>query len=207
MLISEGKKIIFVHIYKNAGTSITRALAPYAMSRARMKLIEIAEKYRGPSGKLYPDEFGSHLKAAEIREKIGQQRYKTYYSFAVVRNPWDWQVSLYRYMLKSVDHRQHETVKAFGSFDAYIEWRCNKEVRLQKEFVCDETGNIIVDKLMRYETLSEDFSNFCSQRGIIADLPRLNSSKPTNYRSFYNKRTRSLVEEAFREDFELLNYS
>jgi len=122
-----------------------------------------------------------------------------------VRNPWDWQVSLYKYMLKTQDHFQHDLIKGMDSFDAYIKWRCEHEVRFQRDFIFDG-DDCIVDFVGRFEDLESDFGEICKRIGIMASLPRLNVSNSKPYRQFYSDESRRLVEETFAPDIEAFGY-
>ncbi len=66
-------------------------------------------------------------------------------SLGFVRNPWDWQVSLYKYMLLTKDHFQHQLIADMSGFDEYIDWRINKDFHLQKEFFYDKDDNLLMD--------------------------------------------------------------
>jgi hypothetical protein len=205
MLISRKHKFIFIHIYKNAGSSVTNALAPFVASKwedlqnRALKKIKITPKFDSRS-------FSAHIKAPELINAIGKDAFYSFFSFAVVRNPWDWQVSLYTYMLKEVNHHQHELVKKLGSFDAYIKWRCAEEVRFQKDFIYSDDGELLVDFVARYERIEDDFKIICSRVGISASLPKLNVSNTKPYQLFYNEETIELVRQAFDADISLLGY-
>ncbi|WP_287637280.1 sulfotransferase family 2 domain-containing protein [Microcystis sp. M20BS1] len=121
MLISREYKFIFVHIYKNAGTSITTALRPFAISPWQWTAHRLIKKAGFPSPFFDPHPFPAHVKASEIKESFGAEKFNEYFSFAVVRNPWDWQVSLYKYALKSETHHQHELTKN-GSSVCVMQW-------------------------------------------------------------------------------------
>ncbi|PKN16426.1 MAG: transposase [Deltaproteobacteria bacterium HGW-Deltaproteobacteria-23] len=207
MLISRSRKFIFVHIYKNAGTSITNALLPFASTAFERKADNLLRKYniRYFDPLRYDDNHG-HLTAAQLISKISPGKFKQYFSFAIVRNPWDWQASLYTFMLKNREHRQHELIKSLGSFDSYIEWRCREEVRLQKDFVFDEHGHQLVSFIGRYENLAEDFKIICQRIGISAELPKLNTSQTRPYQEYYNKETISMVADTFAPDINAFGY-
>ncbi len=127
MLISNSHNFIFIHIYKNAGTSIKAALKPFATSMFQERLNGIAHyPVLGNLASLLmrfdrfsPAPYPSHVSARRIVSELGDT-YRSYFSFAFVRNPWDWQVSLYNYMLKNRNHHQHELVENLGSFGEYI---------------------------------------------------------------------------------------
>ena len=69
-LISHRDKFIFIHIYKSGGTSITETFDTFFTDLIKYK----------------------HETALEIRDIIGKKKFNSYYKFAIVRNPWDWQV-------------------------------------------------------------------------------------------------------------------
>lgn len=209
MLISFNHRFIFVHVYKVAGSSIKAALRPYAWNPRATMLNRLARRL-GIPGRLPFDRhlcLSDHVTAAEIKGQYSASVFEQSYKFAFVRNPWDWQVSLYHYMIQQRDHRQHDLIRSLGSFDAYIEWRVEKDLQLQKEFVTDEEGKLIVDFVGRYESLQEDFQKVCRNLGIKATLPHLNSSRRAAYSQYYSERSAERIAEAFKEDIDLFGYT
>ena len=137
-----------------------------------------------------------------------------FYKFSFVRNPWDWQVSYYHFILKEKDHVRHELVKSLAGFEEYLEWVISTKnpftkgaTKLQKDLITDLEGKIIVDFVGRYETLEADFDLVCKRLNIKASLPCLNKSKHRDYREYYNNRTRKLVEKHFQDDIALFGYT
>ena len=205
MLISEKHKFIFIHIYKTAGSSITNALLPFSVGKLELFTWRVLKKF-GISAPFDPRPFPDHIKASELINKIGKDVFESFFSFAIVRNPWDWQVSLYTFMLKNTSHPQHDLAKNFNNFDNYIKWRCAEEVRFQKDFIYSEDGKLLVDFVGRFENLESDFQQICSHIGISASLPKLNVSNTKPYQSFYNEETKELVRRTFQEDINLFGY-
>lgn len=206
MLLSYSHRFIFIHNYRVAGTSIRKSLERYVkrpLLGRILKKIGVENKRSDHTWKTFP----AHITARELRKRLPAEIYDTFYKFAFVRNPWDWQVSLYHYMLKHKPHRQHQLIRAMKGFDEYIVWRVNEEKVLQKDFVTDSEGTLIVDFVGRYESLSKDFLQVCEVLNINASLPHINKSSHRNYRSYYSAETRSLVEENFSEDIELFGYT
>lgn len=134
------------------------------------------------------------------------EKFKSYFSFAIVRNPWDWQVSLYTYALRNEKHGQHKMTNEFGGFDNYIEWRCDGEATNQKDFIYTEEGTQLVDYIGRFEALDRDFETICSKIGVTANLPKINVYKEKEYKEYYNKHTMELVRKTFESDIHLFNY-
>jgi hypothetical protein len=107
--------------------------------------------------------------------------------------------------LKSETHHQHELAKNLGSFEEYIKWRCENEVRYQKDFIYDN-NELLVDFVGRYESLDNDFNEICSRIGISVSLPKLNVSNTKPYQSYYSEKSKELVKEAFEPDIRTFNY-
>lgn len=212
MIISNSHKFIFIHIHKTAGTSISDTLRPYATLEGRLlfplqagleKLgirTAIANNYCYLQRK-----YDGHIKAPELRKVMGE-KYDSYFSFAFVRNPWDWLVSFYSYILKEVNHHRHDFIKTLSGFDEYIEWRCTHDLRYQKDFIYSDDNQKLVNFVGRFERIDEDFDNICNMLGINAFLNKLNVSNERPYREYYNNNTRELVRKAFAPDIELFEY-
>jgi hypothetical protein len=204
MLKSDKYRFIFVHIYKTGGSSITSALMPFCTTLPKKVLNKILK----PLGVMYfePRPYPKHAFASDIISKMGQRRYKSYFSFAFVRNPWDLQVSLYKYVLRDPTNQHHEIIKGFSDFSEYIEWRCNEEVQYQKDFIYSQNGEKLVNYIGKFETLNRDFQYICERIGISANLPHLNVSQRKPYQEYYNVKTARLVQEVFKPDIEIFNY-
>ena len=206
MLISKKRNFIFIHVYKNAGTSITCALNPFVQGRLQRMTDRALRRINVWSPFFDTQPFHIHIKTSELIEAMVEESFNSFFSFAFVRNPWDWQVSLYRFMLKQKDHHQHLLVKRLGSFGDYIKWRCEGEVRYQKDFICSGRGELLVDFVGRYENIESDFNKVCSRIGVSASLPQLNVSNTQPYQQFYTDETRELVRRTFEPDIELFEY-
>lgn len=204
MLLSRKHRFIFIHIYKNAGSSIVNALLPFATNVLQQRL----NRLFSAAGISYFDHqpYRDHVTASELVDAMSCRVFRSFFSFGIVRNPWSWQVSQYEYMRKNADHFQHDLVRRFRTFEEYIEWRCVHDRRLQKDFLYSERGEQLVDYIGRYENLNRDFDAICARIGIAASLPRLNVSGAKPYCEYYNEATVSRVREAFAPDIELFGY-
>lgn len=209
MLINHRQKFIFIHVYKVAGTSVLNALEnstypAYVPEKARPAITRLTRRFNlSPS---FP--IRMHAKAKDAKSTLPPEVYDSYFKFAFVRNPWDWQVSLYEYGRQYKSHPQKELMQSFKNFDEYIDWRVSQERTLQKEFVTDDNGTIIVDYVGRFEQLEDDFAKICKEAGIEAILPQFNKTKSRqSYVQYYSDRTRKLIEDNFKEDIEFFDYS
>ncbi len=208
MIISHSKKFIFIHIYKVAGTSIRKVLQPFAASnRKDFTLLTSFKFFLGGRWTFFSSFSSDHLKAKQIKKLISPEVYDSCYKFSFVRNPWDWQVSLFHFMLQDETHPQHKLINKMNSFEEYIEWRVANAVELQKEFLYDEKGNLLVDYVGKFENLQEDFNLICEKLNLQSiELPVTNTSIHRFYKEYYNDYTRDLIAKAFKEDIETFEY-
>lgn len=204
MLISRKHNFIFIHIYKNAGSSITSSLLPFAQENSDQISVNTPAADTKPFN---PQPYHIHVSASDLIANMGGEEFAKYFSFAIVRNPWDWQVSLYSFMRKFKNHRQHAMALKFKSFKEYLRWRCTEEVRFQKDFIVDEQGKVLVDFVGRFERLETDFKEICSKIGISTELQKINVSNEFPYQSFYDDESIELVAKTFKPDIDLFNYT
>ena len=216
MLISYSHKFIFFHVTKAAGTSVKEALKDYATEPNKFKIKRPPKERNGQINKLYELWQSSlwHAKAKDVKQEFPQE-YNDFYKFAFVRNPWDWQVSYYHFILKETTHIRHELVKNMsGGFEEYLEWVIATKnpfpkgaTKLQKEIIVEQNGELNIDYLGRYETINEDFNHVCRVLNLQTSLPYLNKSKHRDYRGYYSNRTQKVVADNFQEDTELFDYT
>ena len=217
MLISYSHRFIFFHVAKVAGLSVREALKDYAGEPERFNRIRRPPRWLdGRPNQLYAlwESMLLHAKAREARRGLPPEVFDGFYKFAFVRNHWDWQVSMYHFILKETEHVHHQRVRKMADFGEYLEWVVRTEkpfargaTKLQKDMLTDEAGRILVDFVGRYENLAEDFEAVCRGLDLSAELPRLNQSRSQgDYQSYYNARTRRLVEEHFQPDIALFGY-
>jgi hypothetical protein len=209
MLISYSHKFIYVHVYRVAGTSVRDALFRYAYIPDRqlhLRLLRMMGVHRLVRHHRL-EQLDGHATAREIKEKLPPGVFKSFFKFTFVRNPWDWQVSLYHFALQNRSHWQHRLIESLGSFEKYLEWRVNEDMHLQKDFVIDPNGKLLVDFVGKYFSLAQDFRYVCHRTQCNSVLPHLNGSLHGDYRQYYTGRTIKLVAEAFKEDIEYFGYS
>ena len=161
------------------------------------KLLGRPERYWHPSVGFY-----EHMPAWRVRAYVGEEVWGRYFKFAFDRNPWDRQVSWYLYKTKSKQPKP--------SFSQFMGSRRHAFVPNFSLYSID--GAIAVDFVGRYENLEEDLHRVLSNIGVEQrlKLPQTNvslRSKASSYRDCYSPSTRSVVEEWYAPEIELLNYS
>lgn len=180
-MYSDQLQCILVHIYKTGGTSIERVL----------------RKYTKPQPK--------HSPAFKMKKRMGAEIWDKYYKFSIVRNPWDKILSSYCYRL------QRKFTPSSVTFEKFVMDFNNQEHQrpfrqTQLSWLTDEEGNFLVDKVLRFEKLTEGWEEVQAQLQINIPLPHINKSKHRDYKHYYNKRMKKAVEERFGEDIEAFGY-
>ena len=204
-MISLTKKFIFVHIYKTAGSSVRDALKEYFPRVARRKrfINNLLQTVAGK--KLFFEQLAQHATAMDYKEYL-EEKYDSYFKFAFVRNPFDWEVSQYQFAVQTPVHPQYELFRSMP-FGEYIRWRCREAPVYQLDFVSGSDGSMIVDRIGKFETLERDFASICATLGIRAQLRHINQSRRGKAALYYDEDTRKLVADTFARDFEAFGYS
>jgi len=205
MLISHRYKFIFIHIYKTGGSSIDESLNKYCEEIDRSQFHASAKTVKN----YLSDETGTH------------NIWDEYFTFAMVRNPWDFCVSLYHWLVQNEEHDMNGYVGGLSGFSEFLEHLETPGLSQQqfehgsfqsyrrplKSFVTDKAGNLIVDFVGRFEDFSEDFQFICRKIGVQEQLLHTNQSQHPDYRDCYDPSSRSLVERLFQDDIDYFDYS
>ncbi len=182
-------RAIFIHIPKTAGSSVAQAL--FGGSR--------------------------HLPYFEY-ERINPRKFKRFFKFAFVRNPWDRLVSTYFFLknggVNEMDRRfAAENLAAHDNFAAFVEgWLNEKNIwswihfKPQHYFICDANLRICVDFVGRTETIDADFRHVCRRLGIAAELQLTNRSDHRPYTEYYSDELRDRVAAVYANDIALFGY-
>ena len=219
MILSTSHRFIFVHVPKTAGTALTKALEPFAVHGTRTPVRRVMRwlPMRENPARAY---FRKHETAADMARKIGMRDFLAFHRFTVVRNPFDHAVSHYEY-LKEFRNPKLAARFAAMSFDDYLGWRTTARgpfvpsftvIPDQAHWLIDGQGKLLVTRVMRFETLAEDFAKLSADMGLAgAAIQRIN---PTQARqpgralaSYYDANTTQKVRSLYDRDFDLFGYS
>lgn len=183
-------KAIFIHIPKNAGISIEEAIFGRKVGHHRM--IEYCA--------------------------FDEKKFKEYYKFTVVRNPFDRLVSAF-FFLKAGGRNENDRMWALqnlfeiDSFEEFID-SLKRRKRFFKNtmkhlhflpqyyFLEDFNGNIPLDKTIHFEKLNDGFFEVCNDLNIKGKkLEHKNKSKRSDWNIYYDDNTKDFVYNIYKKDF------
>lgn len=177
-MILDKHKLIFIHIIKTAGVSIEK-------------------QFNQPTH--------DHATAMEYKTRLGHA-FKDYFSFTIVRNPWDKMVSQFFF-------NGHKWVEPGTTFKEYIQlFAKGKQISRYSPFhlpyITDDKGEIIVDYIGKFESLNESMKHVYNKINIPYQiLPHENKSQRKDYRSYYDSESIEIVSQLFQEEIKIFNYT
>jgi len=99
----------------------------------------------------------NHITARRLRCRLDNDTWSKYLKFTVERNPFDKVFSMY----KMLNFRRNGKLSLAEFFDEGLFLRAKNY-----KYYADSEGNIIVDKILRYENLDDELNNLFSKLGI-----------------------------------------
>lgn len=226
LILSHDYKFVFIKTNKTAGTSVEIALSrfcgpgdivtpisPEDEDMRRSLGFTGAQNYLAPRGPLSaavdrilrrsPEKaFFNHMSAQQVRALIPAETWTGYFKFCIERNPWDRVVSSYFWKNKKEPR---------PSILNWLEQGGHDVLRRRGRDLYMIDGKIVVDHVVRYETLREDLESVRQKLGMPEPLhlPHAKSSTRTDrrhYRDILGEAERRIVERDFAFEIETFGY-
>lgn len=210
-MISPKNKFIFVHVPKTAGRSVRRALRPhcYTVTQEISRLLDPVRTILGRPVSPFPKSRYSPLRGhpavSEYRKFFGDE-YDEYFTFAFVRNPFDWLVSYYEWSRSRELGSSRQEKFAQMEFSSFIDWACDGGLRTQHSLLRNSNGEVDIDYLGHFETIQTDFARIAKRIGIANHLPHRNKSPRGSTEFYFSDREVAAVQNYFGADFKYFGY-
>ncbi|MFP4239712.1 MAG: Type II secretory pathway, pullulanase PulA [Rhodosalinus sp.] len=213
MIVSRGRRYIFVHIPKTGGTALALALEARAM--ADDLLIGDTPKARRRRGRLrglHPrGRLWKHSTLADIEGVVDAAELDGFFTVTLVRNPWDRLVSYWHWLrMQRFDHPVVALAKAkdFGGFIADPDIGASLRAHPYAAYMTDAEGRERASLYVRLEHFEADAEPFFAHLGFRVALPRANASaRDRDWRRYYDDETAARVADLCAEDIARFGYA
>jgi hypothetical protein len=213
MIISPGRRYVFVHIPKTGGTALTLALEARAMKDDI--LIGDTPKARARRGRVRrlkaAGRLWKHATLRDIDGLVDGPMLDGLFVVTLVRNPWDRMVSYYHWLRgQTFAHPAVGLARTlpFDGFLAHPQTRAAMAAWPASAYVTDARGRERCDLFARFEAMDTDLPAFEAHLGFrLRPLPRTNESqRPRDWRSAYSDVGAALVAEHCAADIARFGY-
>jgi len=187
------KKLIFIHIPKTAGISLVKAFFGEVTLEGHRSLW--------------------------FYKQVFKSDFKEYFTFTIVRNPWDRLYSAYEFLEKGGinihDKNAYQIhLSQFKDFEDFVLNGLTENILSeithfipQSEFICDNKGNIMLDYVGRFEDLNKSVDTLNKRLNLNVMITHHNTNEKVSYTEVYTEQMIDKVSDIYKIDIELLNYN
>lgn len=213
MILSRGRRFIFIHIPKTGGTALALALEDRAMkddiligdtpkARARRGRIQGVKAH----GRLW-----KHSTLSDIAGLATDDEIAAFFTLTLVRNPWDRVVSYYHWLrCQSFAHPAVGLAKShdFSGFLNHPQIQTALTLWPATAYLRDRFGQERASLFARLEHLDQDLAPFEAHLGFrLTPLPRANESqRASDWRPYYSDADAALLARIASEDIARFGY-
>jgi len=213
MIISHGRKYIFVHIPKTGGTALSLALEGRAKKDDILigdtpKAVQRRRRLKGvqSSGRLW-----KHSRLTDIYGLVTQAEIEDFFTFTLVRNPWDRMVSYYHWLRdQTFDHPAVMLAQRldFSGFLNDEHTKLTMRAAPYGHYMWDQNGVERCDLFIRLEHLEQDLAPLQTHLGFdLGHVPIANASRrDADYRSYYSDVDADVLADICAEDIARFSY-
>lgn len=182
-IFSEKKKFLFIHIEKNAGTSVIKTISKGLKIRWTKDFF-----YRGP----FKGDSGLFL--SEYEKFYGRKELESWYKFCVSRDPIERMVSWYNYN----GYKK-------GSFTNWLNWFCEEKYD-QINYIRYIDGSIGINEIFKISEINEKWNIIQNKLNFSKKLLIKNKSKKSFSKKYITEIEKKIIFDRFNEDYVFFNY-
>jgi len=211
MPINDKYKAVFVRIPKNGGTTVEYLLGMHG----ELDTVGILPYTNQVKNEFLFGAGSQEFTAKEIKQEIGHEKFSSYTSFCILRNPYSRLISYVAWAkqyrphatnsMLSIDEFTSEIEKIFKSFeDTGFD---NLYLKPQWFYVCDDTQNQMIDHVFKFEKYEKvlDFVSGLINTDVNPNERRMPSNH-YNFERYLTPQTLTMINQMYGIDFELFNY-
>lgn len=213
MILSRGRKFIFIHIPKTGGTALSLALEARALKDDI--LIGDTPKARARKGRLQgvksAGRLWKHSTLADIAGLASDGEIADFFTLTLVRNPWDRAVSYYHWLRDQTFAHPAVGLAKTHDFSGFLNHpHTETSLRLwpYTAYMRDPAGQDRASLYARLEHLDTDLAPFEAHLGFrLTPLPRANESdRARDWRGFYSDADAALIADISAGDIARFGY-
>jgi Sulfotransferase family len=173
MLVSHRSKFIYTKTVKTAGTSVELYFEPFCVDGAATDANAATHRhheavsaagivgFRGPN-RPSTSIWWNHMPAANVKQRLGDSIWNSYFKFCVVRNPFDKVISLFYFQRKT---GRIQVDPSAPDREQFARWLSSRRLPVDRnKFVID--GEFCLDDVIKYERLNQDMERICQRVGV-----------------------------------------
>lgn len=198
MTIDDNKRALFIHMPKNAGSSIYKAMVEEGARHICM-----------------------HIRAERAKDRLESLGYEwdRLYKFSFVRNPFARVASWYLWLKHEVKNgRNSEKIIDPGTFDNFVKnYRqvyhdvpfesMSYDIHECQADILSIDGRIAMDYIGRVESIDRDWTYIKSRLGYISNVEHHKKDDGHKYDSLFTPYLKKIIRERYAKDFEEFNYT
>ena len=220
--VNHEKKAIFIHIPKTAGIFIRSTLDKNYEFDTFLCNRNDHKQYCNTKDELNKNKLLTFCNNKSILQyyktseeltnllDLNDEKWKEYYKFCFVRNPYSRVVSGWNYIM--------ETDKLNINFEIYLSY---KDIVTENEYshvflpqcehLYDENDNYFMNFVGKFENLEDDFKTVLlnigfEEKDITHNTKSKNKREHGSYKKYYTQKSLDMVNEIYKKDFERLDY-
>jgi hypothetical protein len=194
MLVSHGKKFIFLKTVKTGGSSVEAGLQRFCTD-PKIPYRDYTRGHRDSYGivgyrglprlhwriPFMRPKFRNHMSAKQICSAIGKERFDNYEKITSIRNPFDKVVSWFYFNL-SDEVRSELRTASLKENQYHFEKLVSSRALPQDRFVYSINGRCVADSILKYETLASDYAELINR--ICPEASKKLPDKKRNSRNY-----------------------
>ncbi|MCB4455406.1 sulfotransferase family 2 domain-containing protein [Leisingera sp. McT4-56] len=213
MILSQGRRYVFIHIPKTGGTALALALEARAMADDMMlgdtpKALKRRRRLKDTEtrGRLW-----KHSTLADIEGLVPDEVMRGLFAFTLVRNPWDRAVSYYHWLREqSFDHPAIGLAHSleFRAFVQHPEIIAAFRGTPASSYMRHADGAEQCQLYIRLEHFRDDAQPLFDHLGFSLELPVVNESgRQRDWRVYYDDAAAEAIAAACSRDIAQFEYS